>query len=361
MKHFYKKFKSALKKSIKRAKKTMKNLQRWGRAHVVKFLSLAFISLGLVIGGLWSLTGNETPPPETSSSESIDASQAFEQPPLTSTTLEETAPNLETTTLTEAPVTTEATPPPPEEEAPALPPVDKIVPKKTSEKGPEKINGPVKIAILIDDVGLNVPNAARATRLSENVSLAFMPYAPDARGQVKRAIEAGHDVIIHMPMEPMNGTLDPGPHALRTRMSDQEITDNVAWDMSQFDGYIGVNNHMGSKFTTNEHALRIVLNILKAKGDLFFLDSVTHPNTVGSKIAEELGLPHLKRDVFLDNEENAASIRQELAITQKIARQKGYAIAIGHPHTVTLEVLEDWIKNLPEDQYELVPLHALVK
>lgn len=215
------------------------------------------------------------------------------------------------------------------------------------------------IAIVIDDVGLNRANSARAAALPGPLTLAFLPYAEGLAAQTARARAAGHELLVHVPMEPESAAEDPGPNALRAALGSQEISRRLEWALDRFEGYVGVSNHMGSRFTADAEAMAAVLDSLGARG-LMFLDSRTTAQTQGRGLAKTRGVPFAERDVFLDNELSAPAIERQLDRAALIARRHGYAVAIGHPHTVTLDVLERRLPELRRRGFALVPIAALV-
>ena len=215
------------------------------------------------------------------------------------------------------------------------------------------------IAIVIDDVGLNRANSARAAALPGPLTLAYLPYAEGLAAQTARARAAGHELLVHVPMEPQSGTENPGPNALRAGLGDDEIARRLDWALDRFEGYVGVSNHMGSRFTADVAAMTAVLESLRARG-LLFLDSRTSARTQGGGLARALRVPFAERDVFLDNELSAAAIGRQLDRAESIARRQGYAVAIGHPHAVTLDVLERRLAQLRRRGFALVPIAAIV-
>jgi polysaccharide deacetylase 2 family uncharacterized protein YibQ len=221
-------------------------------------------------------------------------------------------------------------------------------------------NGRPMVAIVIDDVGVDRRRSARAIELPATVTLAFLPYAEDVADQVRIAKQSGHELLVHMPMEALDSTQDPGPNALMTEIPDDELLRRLHWNLDRFDGYVGVNNHMGSRFTRDRHGMELVMNELKARG-LLFLDSKTIPDSVGEKLAHEMGVPTAARQVFLDNDQNAEEVEQRLAETERVARMDGFAVAIGHPHDGTLEALKAWLPRMQADGIVLVPLSAIVR
>ena len=130
------------------------------------------------------------------------------------------------------------------------------------------------------------------------------------------------------------------------------------WHLSRFDGFVGFNNHMGSKFTTDADGMAIVMDVAAELG-LLFLDSRTTAETVGVATATEAQVPFIERDVFLDNVIDRAEIDRQLDRAAAIARTTGAAVMIGHPHPETIQALQDWLRGL--DDIEIVPLSALVK
>lgn len=227
-----------------------------------------------------------------------------------------------------------------------------------SNKIPEISNQSPRIALVIDDVGLDLKNSHRAVLLPSAVTLSFMPYAIRLREQTREAREEGHELLLHMPMEPL-GHDNPGPGALLVALSDDEVRSRFETALASFVGFDGVNNHMGSKFTAYAHGMDLVMEELKQR-HLFFLDSRTNAKSVGEKEAKSLGVPTLARDVFLDDEIESRAIRGQLEQTERIARRRGYAVAIGHPHDLTLEAIEQWIPEAQKRGIVFVPLNTLI-
>ncbi|MBL4693648.1 MAG: divergent polysaccharide deacetylase family protein [Magnetovibrio sp.] len=216
------------------------------------------------------------------------------------------------------------------------------------------------IALVIDDMGVD---RKRSKRMWENVqaplTLSFMTYANDLLKQTKAARAKGHEMMLHMSMEPSDASIDAGPNVLLTAMKDQELTKITNWGLDRFDGYIGVNNHMGSLFTENAHAMRVVLEQVKKRGVLF-LDSRTSPKSVAGRVARELGMPTLVRNVFIDNDNEIDKVLKQLGEAERLARKRGVAIAIGHPREATIQALKTWIPNALERGLAIVPLSTVM-
>jgi hypothetical protein len=220
--------------------------------------------------------------------------------------------------------------------------------------------GVAKIAVVIDDLGLNRPNARATLALPGPLTLAFMTYAPSPRELTQAARAAGHELLVHVPMQPSDDATDPGPKALSGALDRAELLGRLDWGLSRFDGYVGINNHMGSAFTRDAEGMRAVLGELKRRG-LMFLDSRTIASSVAGALAKEMGVAHASRDVFLDNRRDVAAIRTQLAKAEEIARKNGSAVAIGHPYDETIQALKAWLPTLREKNIALVPISALAK
>jgi uncharacterized protein len=216
------------------------------------------------------------------------------------------------------------------------------------------------VAIVLDDLGLDRMRTAEAMRLSGPLTLSFMTYASDLAAQTQAARHAGHELLLHVPMEAVDQQADPGPHGLFTALTRDEILERLRWGLGRFDGFVGINNHMGSKFTSDERGMAPVMEELHTRG-LVFLDSRTSPSSAGIRLAIAYGVPHAARDVFLDDDQTQGAIAKQLARVEQIARQRGSAIAIGHPHDATIAALKAWLPMLGEKGLALVPLSAVVQ
>ncbi|MGH6942202.1 divergent polysaccharide deacetylase family protein [Hypericibacter sp.] len=216
------------------------------------------------------------------------------------------------------------------------------------------------IAIVIDDVGLDRANSARAIALPGPLTISFMTYAEHLDQQSALAREHGHELMLHVPMEPMDQSLDAGPQALRTDLAPDELKRRIDWDLTRLSGIVGINNHMGSKFSRSTEGMSLVMQALRERG-LLFLDSRTIADSVGSKEAAAYGVPHADRDVFLDDDQSPAKIDEMLAELERIARKRGYAVGIGHPHPATIAALQRWLPTAAQRGFALVPISAIVR
>ena len=215
------------------------------------------------------------------------------------------------------------------------------------------------LAIVIDDLGLSGEATMMLAEMPGPYTLSYLPYADDLAAQTKLIRRAGHELMVHLPMQPKNDDVDPGANALLVDLSAEEFARRLDWNLHQFEGFVGVNNHMGSRLTEDASAMVRVMVRLKQGGHLF-LDSLTSPNSVGVRAAKATGVPYIARDIFLDNVREEGPILEQLAKAERIARLRGYAIAIGHPYDVTLVTLEKWRKTLKKKGIILVPLSQIV-
>ncbi len=216
-----------------------------------------------------------------------------------------------------------------------------------------------KIAIVIDDMGMNLSQSRAAINLPSEVTLAFLPYAEKVRDLSAMAKSQGHEIIIHAPMEAMNSDISLGSMALTTDMDYSQFKDEFNKMAGSFDGYVGLNNHMGSRLTQEKEHMAYLMEHLKAKG-LYFLDSRTIHTSVADDMAKLYGVLSIQRDVFLDHEETKEYTANALKNVERIARENGAAVAIGHPKEITMQALENWIPTLESKGFELVKLSALL-
>ncbi|MEX2454929.1 MAG: divergent polysaccharide deacetylase family protein [Rhodospirillaceae bacterium] len=216
-----------------------------------------------------------------------------------------------------------------------------------------------RIAVVIDDMGFDRVQSARAVRLPAGVTLAYLPSAPDVVAQVRRARLAGHQIMLHLPME-ANGQGGKRSRDVLSVLDDEAVLrENLERMLGRFGGYVGVNNHMGSRFTSDRGRMDIVLAELKRRG-LFFVDSRTSGRSVVPAAASDMGIEFAVRDVFLDHDPDPAAIRARIAETEETALAAGQAIAIGHPRGTTMDLVAPWLKDIEARGFDLVPVSQLL-
>jgi len=204
------------------------------------------------------------------------------------------------------------------------------------------VSGTGMLSVVIDDMGRSVTYARHLLELPFPVTFSVLPYEPHTAEVAKLAADGGHELLLHLPMEPKAWPqVNPGQGALFTTMDKGQIEKILAEDLARVPGAVGANNHMGSKFTQTGPAMAVVMHGLKAR-NMFFLDSLTVPKSVGAREGRAAGLPVYKRNIFLDNIRDAEAILRQLEKAERIAAQTGQAVAIGHPYPETLAALKTW-------------------
>jgi len=218
-----------------------------------------------------------------------------------------------------------------------------------------------RLAVIIDDMGSTIQEARALAGIGLPLTFSIIPGLHSDREVAAFAARSGIETMIHMPMQskgwPQRRLEENG---LLLSMDDAAIREHLGEYMSRIPTAIGANNHMGSEFTEHEDKMKVVLEVLKGKG-FFFIDSVTTPQTVGLRLAREMGMKAGKRNVFLDNEQSGAYIRGQLAQAVRMAKKKGTAIAICHPHPVTIATLAETLPTLAGQGITLVPVSHLVR
>lgn len=220
-----------------------------------------------------------------------------------------------------------------------------------------EFTGP-RLYLVLDDAGQSLDEFARFSAFEEVATIAVLPHAPAGRAVTEAARAAGHDVILHQPMEAINGE-NPGPGALFTHHGEVEIREILEDNLRRYPEVVGVNNHMGSRVTADERIMETVLQVLREE-ILFFLDSRTTHLSVVPKVAGRLGISVLSRNVFLDHNRSREEILSQLDHALEIAREQGFVIMIGHitvPETVA--VLLERQREIVAAGYHFFPLaHA---
>ena len=223
----------------------------------------------------------------------------------------------------------------------------------------EPASGLPRLAIIVSGLGLSANATQRAIRLPKEVTLSFTPYGADLEADVAAAREAGHEVLLDLPMEPISYPADdPGPHTLLTSLNPSENNARLDWLLGRFKGYVGVINHMGSRFTASPDPLRPILRALKERG-LMFVDSRSTSKSVAGALAGHMQLPRVVNDSFLDHEPRRDAIDQSFAAAEGDARARGVAVVMARPFSVTLERMAAWLPMLESRGIEIVPVTAL--
>ncbi len=265
---------------------------------------------------------------------------------------------------------------PPKKEAQKKPQVKKA-PKKADEKKPAvKAESPKpadtpddkdkkaaprdghkpRVAIIVDYIGQHKEPIDRLLKLEGPLTFAILPNLPYSKYAAEKAHARGWDVILHLPMEPMESSgysgEDAGEDALLVGQSKEAILARLDKNLSSFPYIEGVNNHMGSKFMENDELMDLVLERINSKG-LYFVDSMTSAKSVGYKKAAGKGMKAVKRDVFLDlSSKGPDYVKSQLKKLVDISGKKGTAVGICHPYNATIEALTEYMPVM-EGEVEL--------
>lgn len=215
------------------------------------------------------------------------------------------------------------------------------------------------LAVVIDDWGYGWSASDDFLALEIPLNVAVIPHLPFTKRHAERAAAKGHQVILHLPMEPTNTGWDLGEGAVTTVMSRDEIMHDVAraWESVPF--VSGINNHMGSKATADERVVAAVLAVAKEHG-AFFLDSRTTAKSVVAPVAEALNVQYLVNDRFIDPDTEPDRVTDRLLSAAKIARERGWAVAIGHVHSATYEGLVAALPLLEREGVRLAYLREVL-
>jgi hypothetical protein len=215
-----------------------------------------------------------------------------------------------------------------------------------------------KLVVVIDDVGENYGVLKGLAGLDLSLTFAVWPHASHTRECVKLISGTHHDLLVHFPMEPMGyPKVKPGDDALFVSMTGDQIRQRIEANLERIPEAIGVNNHMGSRFTADGPGMAVALAEFKRHG-LFFLDSLTSGKSVGRATAKSVGIPFYERDTFLDNVKDVNAILLQLRKTERVAKRQGRAIAIGHPYRQTLAALKQW-QDSRDKSIQVIPLSKL--
>lgn len=221
---------------------------------------------------------------------------------------------------------------------------------------PEKLP---KVAIIIDDMGYDRNMAKKFLELDSAITFAILPFSPHQGELSAAAQQKGLETMLHLPMEPIEyPTIKPGPGALLTTMTPDELINQLKKNLRSVPGVKGVNNHMGSRMTEVSAQLYQIFSLLKKEG-FFFIDSRTTPASLCRPSARLLRLPFAERNVFLDHVQTEESVKKQLRQLVTIAIQKGEAIGIGHPHEATYRVLRELLPEI-QKKVKLVPASEVV-
>jgi polysaccharide deacetylase 2 family uncharacterized protein YibQ len=218
-----------------------------------------------------------------------------------------------------------------------------------------------RVAIIIDDMGYHLANGRRAIELPGPVSFSFLPGAPRARALAEQAHALGKDILLHLPLQAANDDAPPAPSEIHLDMSRERLGHTFNEALDAVPHVIGVNSHRGSLLTRHPGHMQWLMEEIRDRDSLFFIDSYTHHESVALQIAVENNVEAIKRDVFLDPDPSPEVVEREFERLKTLARKRGSALAIGHPYPATLDVLERELPKLADEGFELVRVSELLR
>lgn len=218
--------------------------------------------------------------------------------------------------------------------------------------------GRPKVAIIIDDIGMELDPARELIAIDKRITISILPYLPKSERLIRDLSAIGVDTLLHLPLEAKDPMAKLGPGALLTSMSDEEIENALTETIDRHYGVVGVNNHMGSLFTEDADKMRVLISALEERS-LVFIDSRVTPGAVARAVGAEFGIDLIERDVFLDNVRSVTSIVENIEALIGEAEAKGYAVGIGHPYPETIEALKIGIPKIASRGATLTPISSL--
>ena len=216
-----------------------------------------------------------------------------------------------------------------------------------------------RVAFVVGDVGNDNHQEDLLWAFPHSVTLAILPNLPYSEYFAREGARRGFEIILHQPMEPTRKFERDDPGMIYVKMTEAEITQTLINNLKTVPTAVGLNNHKGSLATQNQNTMNAVFRELKHR-QLFFLDSLTTPFSIGRGAARKMKLPYLARDVFLDNELEPDYIHGQIGELASLAKRNGSAVGIGHYKASTLAVLKDEIVRLEKEGFEVVSLKELL-
>ncbi|WP_371988317.1 divergent polysaccharide deacetylase family protein [Shewanella sp. 10N.261.52.F9] len=214
-----------------------------------------------------------------------------------------------------------------------------------------------KIAIIIDDIGYRQSDKAVLT-LPASITLSILPHTPLGKNLATKAYQQGNEILVHLPMQALNGKAI-GAGALTNAMSENELKTQVANAIKSVPHVTGANNHMGSLLTQLDTPMRWVMESLRLH-DIYFIDSRTTKYTQAGVIARSVGVPSLKREIFLDNDKSKSGLEKQFQQAITLAKTKKQIVVIAHPYPETIAFLTTNLYRLDAENIQLVHASSLL-
>ena len=216
-----------------------------------------------------------------------------------------------------------------------------------------------RISLIIDDIGYSFTRTKRFLELGVPITFAILPKLSNTHELATEIHAQGHEIMLHQPMEPFNSNLNPGPGALYVGYEARRIIRIMEENLSDVPFAIGVNNHMGSKFTSCQPEIKEALRVVKER-DLFFVDSLTSSRSMAYKTARRLHLATAYRNIFLDNDPSESAILSQLFKLKLYASTFGHAIGIGHPYIETATAIKQFLNTFEKTDIRLMHISKLI-
>lgn len=248
--------------------------------------------------------------------------------------------------------------PPPTEAIPTPTPAKKV--EAEEQTAPLPAGKKARIAIIIDDVGYVVEAAEAMLKVPAPLTFSVLPFGPYSLKYAEAAKERGFGVMLHLPLEPMNPSVNPGPGVIKRSFSEAEVAAELEKDLEQVPEATGINNHEGSAGTSDPRLMEILMKEIKKRG-LFFVDSMTASTSVAAQYARNNQIPCTKRKVFIDNQTDLMSKKAALRVLMKIALRDGEAVGIGHVRENTAQAIIEMLPEFSKAGIEVVPVAELVR
>jgi polysaccharide deacetylase 2 family uncharacterized protein YibQ len=217
-----------------------------------------------------------------------------------------------------------------------------------------------KMALVIDDFGYSGDAISAFAALPKSITFSVIPYRPYSSEAASRALSSGHQVMLHLPMEPLSAAEQSEPSTITVGMTDQEIRQTITKALQAVPGVVGVNNHQGSKATADSRVMRTALSVIKANS-LFFVDSRTNSQSVAFDLSRQMGLRTGENDIFIDNSSDIGAIKTQLRTAIHMATRYGSVTAIGHARPNTAIAIREMLPEIEEAGVKLVFESDLVK
>lgn len=239
-----------------------------------------------------------------------------------------------------------------------LPEQEAIEETKEQQRTVRQFRG--KIAIVIDDCGYDLASVHTLLDTGLPFSYAILPFKPYSSDVLELVKSRGRVPMLHLPMEPMNAAaMSEGANTVRTNLSAADKLALTRRAVNSLPGIIGVNNHQGSKATSDTATMKVVLGELRSQG-LFFVDSRTTAASVACDMAQKLGVATARNDIFLDNSSNVADIRAQIYKALALAQKNGSVIAICHARTNTAKCWKLYAEEFKKTGITFVPVTELL-